>query len=451
MIIGNFDPGMNDSIQYHNTTSYFPAPDTLGRKPGNSVFPDFAYYYVDAVTVIPATQTPPNYSPYVTPNQPVCTSGTSFNLQNVPFGATASWSVSPTTLFSSATQGNGAAAALVGASGHNGSATLTYTLSSICGSYPPVPPSISGQSVDPVPVWVGQPIINSISIDGNSGPYPLCSSGTNIPYTNMQFHNMVVSTSGQTTPSVTFTLNSNSGLVTGSQINPTTYQFISNAKTGTPNFTITADVGNACGDVQQCLYFSNSGPCTLPQITSVTVNGVSGYDCSTTFVNFASGTWYTIQVTDNTNTAVSFLISDASVQTQTISSTSIKIKPSATSTGFSVTASTSNICGSTSTCIWFGSSGPAPKAPIKNSSLSVYPNPASTTFSVQLTDSLSTGSALSQPIQLYLYNRMSQMVYSIQSWSKSTDIPVGSLPDDIYYLNVFYKNAVLQKQIVVKK
>jgi len=375
----------------------------------------------------------------------ICSSGNSFTVTGQPLGTDVSWTATSPILPSN---GTGLPATFyVASNNHQGSGTITFNITNyICATANDV------LSVTTPSLYIGLPVINSISIDGNSGPYPLCSSGTNITFTNMQYHTMVASTSGQTTPAVTYTLNTTSSYVTGSTLNATTYEFISNepAKFGSPTFAITADAGNVCGDVQQCLYFSNSGPCTIPQITSVTVNGVSGYDCSTNFVNFSVGTWYTIQVADNTNTPVTFSISNASVVTQTLSSTSIKIKPTNT-IGFSVFPTTNNICGSGSTCIWFGSSGPAPQAKINGGSLLVYPNPASSTFSVQLADSVSTSSTLEQPLKLYMYNRMSQMVYSIQSWSKSIEIPVSDLPTDIYYLNVIYKNAVLQNQILVKR
>jgi hypothetical protein len=42
-------------------------------------------------------------------------------------------------------------------------------------------------------------------------------------------------------------------------------------------------------------------------------------------------------------------------------------------------------------------------------------------------------------------NRYSQTIYSIQSSNSTTQIPLDGIPNDIYYLNVFYKGAILTK------
>ncbi|HCW06048.1 MAG TPA: hypothetical protein DGG95_01640, partial [Cytophagales bacterium] len=372
----------------------------------------------------------------------ICSTGNfTVNSNTLVPGASVTWNSSNSNALQITTASDNTTGVATRQGNYNGVVYVSPSVNAGCGAVP----------LSAVPVWVGSPVFNSISIDGNTGPYPLCSTN-NIPYTANQDHiiTSIVSAdaSGQPAP-VTYALSGAAGIVSGSSLSATNYDFIS--KSSSANFTINVSASNGCGGITQCLYFSNTaGPCNLPHITSVTVNGVSGYDCTTNFVNFSTGTWYTIQVTDDTNTPVTFSIGCSSCVTQTLSSTSIKIKPT-TTTGFSVFPTTSNMCGSTSTCIWFGSSGPQPKSPIKTASINTYPNPASSTFSVQLTDSLNTGSTLDQPLQLYLYNRLSQTVYSAQSWSKTTEIPVGNLPDDIYYLNMFYKNAVLQKQIVVKK
>ncbi len=85
--------------------------------------------------------------------------------------------------------------------------------------------------------------------------------------------------------------------------------------------------------------------------------------------------------------------------------------------------------------------------------LSAYPNPATSTLSVQVTDSLSTNTqhTLDEQCEIRLMDRFSRTVFTAHSSDRTFDIPTDGLPSDIYYLNVFYKDKVLQKQIVIKK
>ncbi|MBS1490243.1 MAG: T9SS type A sorting domain-containing protein [Bacteroidetes bacterium] len=86
--------------------------------------------------------------------------------------------------------------------------------------------------------------------------------------------------------------------------------------------------------------------------------------------------------------------------------------------------------------------------------LAVYPNPASYKLMVQVTDSLSAApqeNVLGQPYEMIIMDRFSRKVYSMQSTEKTTEIPVGSLPPGLYYLNVLYNGTVFQKQIVIKR
>jgi hypothetical protein len=85
-----------------------------------------------------------------------------------------------------------------------------------------------------------------------------------------------------------------------------------------------------------------------------------------------------------------------------------------------------------------------------SSTYNVYPNPASSTLTIQVTDSTESKS-LDHPYQLNIMDRFSRKVFSTQSNKKVLEIPVNNLPPDIYYLNLFYKDAVLQKQIEIKR
>ncbi|MBS1559811.1 MAG: trypsin-like peptidase domain-containing protein [Bacteroidetes bacterium] len=86
--------------------------------------------------------------------------------------------------------------------------------------------------------------------------------------------------------------------------------------------------------------------------------------------------------------------------------------------------------------------------------VTAYPNPASTTMIVQVTDSVSTSnqsSTLAQSYELTLIDRYYRKILSIRSDEKNLEIPVGNLPSGLYYLNVLYNGTVFQKQIVIKR
>ncbi|MBS1557122.1 MAG: T9SS type A sorting domain-containing protein [Bacteroidetes bacterium] len=85
--------------------------------------------------------------------------------------------------------------------------------------------------------------------------------------------------------------------------------------------------------------------------------------------------------------------------------------------------------------------------------LLVYPNPASTTMTVSVTDSLSSNKSevLPQSYHLTVFNRFGNSVFSVQSDQCTLQVPVSSLPLGIYCINVFYKDAVLSKQVMISK
>ncbi|MBS1949607.1 MAG: zinc-dependent metalloprotease [Bacteroidetes bacterium] len=114
---------------------------------------------------------------------------------------------------------------------------------------------------------------------------------------------------------------------------------------------------------------------------------------------------------------------------------------------FSVT--TTNTCGSTSKnyiASLTDCSGGGQMA------VTAYPNPASSSMTVSVTDSLaSTNSVLlPQPYQLNLYDRFGTSTYSVQSDQHTLQVPVGSLPQGVYYINVLYKDAVLRRQVLIQ-
>jgi len=259
---------------------------------------------------------------------PLCRSGT-FSVVNQPSGTSTTWTSSvPNNLSINASTG---VATQLG--NYSGYATITGTIS-VCN----LPTSQT--------IWVGNPIYNSISIDGNSEPYPLCGFD-NIAFTANTDHiivtNASANTSGQPAP-VTYTLNGMAGVVSGSALSSTTYDF--RAKSSNTSFNITVSASNSCATIQQCLQFSN---------------GI----------------------------------------------------------------------------------GPM---------LATYPNPSSSTMTVSVTDSLSTdnANALQQsPYRLILFDRFGGTAYSVESDQTELQIPVSTLPSGIYYLNVYYKDAMLKRQVVI--
>lgn len=61
-------------------------------------------------------------------------SPSAFNLQNLPAGSTATWSVTPSSLFTGSTSGSGTTATLTPSSTAAAQATLTYTITTACGN-----------------------------------------------------------------------------------------------------------------------------------------------------------------------------------------------------------------------------------------------------------------------------------------------------------------------------
>ena len=371
----------------------------------------------------------------------VCTIGT-YTLQTLAPGFTLSWSSNNSGILSinpnsgmATRQNNG-----------NGQVTLTATVTDGTCS-----------ATSSVIVTVGLPVFNSTTIDGNTQVYPLCSSGTNITYTANQDHIIQIGTMGGSDP--TFTLNDPSHLVSGSLLSSGRYHFISSSTS--PNFTISYSSTNTCGTTTQCLYFSNSGSCIYPAFNSFSVSPGPTLDCSaatTAFVNqpytvtatTVGGIPFAFNLVDNLHTVTGTLLSP----------TQYKVVNHNLNYDFLVFATASTICGTTSKCVYFSSTGGGGLSPVKKANtvgtatVNFYPNPVSTTLTVQVTDSVSTntqGTTLDQPYSLFLMDRFSQKVFSAQSSDKTLQIPTDGLPADIYYLIMMYKDAVLQKQILIKK
>jgi hypothetical protein len=116
------------------------------------------------------------------------------------------------------------------------------------------------------------------------------------------------------------------------------------------------------------------------------------------------------------------------------------------------TVSTSNACGTFSTNAEISSDNN-----VVNVVVSSYPNPATTSLTVQLQASGSPSvddtesKTPDEPYRVDLFDKSSQLVYSTQSSKWKTQIPLDGIPNGTYYLHVRYKGALLQRQVIVGK
>jgi hypothetical protein len=338
MVIGNFDPGMNTLVTNScNSNEQIPNPDLLMKSSFvNCQDAKAAYYFVDAVTVIPSNQTPPVYSASIQGPGLVCSTGVQYSLTPMPFGLTSiNWSSSNTNgLAINQTTGNANQV-----NSFNGTVAVAASYTDVCNVT---------TAVTPRNVYVGKPAADNstlIYVSGNRGVNPI-------------------------------TLNQ-----------AATYYFQCDAVAGASSFNW-----------------------ILP----------SGF-------SFLSGN----------------------------GSQSLFITTSATSGTYSLFCSVSNSCGSSYTHNLNmnvqnggGGGGGGGIAVV----VSTFPNPSSSALIVQVDDSLAMNpqsNLLEQPYQLTIKNRQSATVYSIQSAEKKLRIPVSEFPNDIYYLNLAYKDRILQKQIVI--
>ena len=109
IVIGNFDSGINYGS------------GTVSLLPGESGISYLSYYYIDGVTIMPSTQTPPTYGTISGPNL-LCTSGT-YTLQNGPNTSGIIWSVSPSNI-ATPSSGTGTTASI--SKTGNGSGTISF-------------------------------------------------------------------------------------------------------------------------------------------------------------------------------------------------------------------------------------------------------------------------------------------------------------------------------------
>jgi hypothetical protein len=121
---------------------------------------------------------------------------------------------------------------------------------------------------------------------------------------------------------------------------------------------------------------------------------------------------------------------------------------------FTIRVSASNTCapsGINGGLIYFCNTNcsAAAATPVRAASIAIFPNPAKSTISLTVTDSLNTNQNLDQNYEVVIYDRFSRKVFSTVSTRKTLEIGISNLPPDIYYVSVRYKEAILQEQIIV--
>jgi Secretion system C-terminal sorting domain len=215
--------------------------------------------------------------------------------------------------------------------------------------------------------------------------------------------------------------------------------------------SISATVSNACGSNTQ----SNNIWVGLPN-NPVTFDGSNifyGVDCSTTSQTF-SGIGHNLrgQGVGSGHTDFTLSIFQGPVEGAKAGDNTYFLTTKVSTAKFSILMNAVNSCGSLRSCVYFDNSGINPYLKIRRGvKMSVYPNPSSQLLTAELTDSLNSDQSLDQSYQLSIMDRFSRKIFSTQSSEKLMEIPVSHLPPDIYYLNVIYKDAVLRKQVIIKR
>jgi hypothetical protein len=380
-------------------------------------------------------------------SSPICSTA-QLSLVNAPYATVSSWSSSNSSVL---TINQSGLATKVG----NASQPVTISATVAC-----------GVSVTPLSVSVGSAYFNSMKLDGVQRQwYANCSAGS-IPYTASNLHVLDAYVSGSS--SATFTLNDPSGSVSGFTSSPTQYSFT--AKRSDANFSITVSTSNSCGGTTQCIYFSNGSSCPTTQFA---LNGAPiypGADCSIGNNSFATGNSTLTVLTPSTSTTFSLTVfSGSGVSGTTVSPTQFSFNARNSAVQFIIMLSTATSCGIVNSCLFFcnGCANPFRVLPTQKdfgastfrgvllttqTAISAFPNPASSTLTVQVADSLAAGlntDKLDESYELYLMDKLQRTIISIHSTDKILQIPTENLPADTYYLQLHYKDAIIRKQIMI--
>lgn len=233
-----------------------------------------------------------NYEEVVAPSVSgpdlVCTSGGTFNLNDLPSGFSSSWSISNPTFFNSPTSGSGPSATISPKSEYSGDdCIITYTISDGCGSaqyskhFTINGPADSDLNINVVPSYAPDPIrVSGIwLLCPNSSYYIYCNNTSNCSLSNYQWSYPSGWTKYEQTSNY-IRINTNS----------------------TPYGTVSVTATTCCGTSHQVITqnFSQGGACSYysaypnPVTTELTIEfdeefDMTTVDASTTLEVFDSG------------------------------------------------------------------------------------------------------------------------------------------------------------------
>jgi serine protease len=362
----------------------------------------------------------------------VCSTQT-YTVQNQPGNTTITWSSSnPTGLSINST--TGVATRL---NNINSNVTITATINGACGNVPPITKN----------VWVGNQVINSITIDQVVPTlYANCSLGS-LPYiAQPQAHILEVLSSGG--GSTTFTLSDPSNTINSFALSPTQYSFTT--KRSDLNFTITINANNGCATVSQCIFFSNSN-CAAPLYTSITMDGtplsLPFPDCASNIVRFSAQA-HTLQAINTANTSTTFTAS-GQVSGHALSGTQFSFTPININSIFSIRLSTSNNCGTTTQCIYF-TNGESPfltSLGPSTTSLNIFPNPAANTLQIETVQTLPVVAI--QDFSADLINPSGKLVKSGKSANGKLSFDVHDLPTGEYYVHIHSGKEEIKRHVQI--
>jgi len=84
--------------------------------------------------------------------------------------------------------------------------------------------------------------------------------------------------------------------------------------------------------------------------------------------------------------------------------------------------------------------------------MSVSPNPASNELNVSLDEGDNPSQqALREAVEITMFNSQQEKVYTIKTTNVKIKIPVGSLPEGIYLLNVLNKEGTIQRRVLINR
>jgi hypothetical protein len=252
IIIGNFDSGLNN-----NPPTPISSPSTGNRQ---------SYYYIDAVTVQTSGQSTPDYTTLINGSSTVCTSSSTYSLQNQPFGTSVTWSSSN----SSGLSINATTGVATRMNNFTGQVTLTATMNGACGT---------------------TNVTKNVNI-GNYTPIGLSSVQSNC--SGNTFNTLNTSLSGACTAntSIYFTYNITDTNYTNLVFTPVSVPSGASWSVNGRILNMTVNTPSSQGSRSATIALSATGPCGPYNVnfTSTAVNYYSGGYSYSTYPNPASET-----------------------------------------------------------------------------------------------------------------------------------------------------------------